>query len=232
MMHPKAPHREWTPPAKWTNLFANVDLPLPATFNDDHAGRSRAAAEATMRMSHLTKTDLKAPLPEGLTAQQEKEWRYQRYIKDHYPADHRVQPHYGVRTERHKLIYFNNLDEWELFDLAGDPGEMKNVYSDPAYATTVADLKKELARLRKDLDDRDQFTGQLGDGEAMQPVPLELVFRSDAAQPEGTETVAGRKGRALKFAGEKGGTVAGTAALNPAHKPFTVGAWCKPGTAR
>src|SRR6185503_7649461 len=83
MMQPKAPHREWSPPAKWTNLFAGKVLPLPETFNDDYSTRSPAAAEATMRMRDLKKTDLKAPVPAGLTQQQEKEWRYQRYIQDY-----------------------------------------------------------------------------------------------------------------------------------------------------
>jgi arylsulfatase A-like enzyme len=83
MSQPKAPHREWTPSAKYTNLFAEIDLPLPDTFNDDYQGRSRALPEATMRMEHLRKTDLKAPVPEGLSPEAEKKWRYQRYIKDY-----------------------------------------------------------------------------------------------------------------------------------------------------
>ena len=56
--------------------------------------------------------------------------------------------HYGVRTARHKLIYFYETDEWELFDLAADPNELRNVYSDPARAGTVRELKEELRRLR------------------------------------------------------------------------------------
>src|SRR6185503_14925193 len=63
--------------------YANLDLPEPPTFDDDYAGRSRAAGEATMRMKHLQKTDLKAPVPAGLSAREEKHWRYQRYLKDY-----------------------------------------------------------------------------------------------------------------------------------------------------
>ncbi len=83
MSQPKAPHREWTSSPKYTNLFADVDLPLPDTFNDDYKGRSRALPEATMRMEHLSKTDLKAEVPPGLSPEAEKKWRYQRYIKDY-----------------------------------------------------------------------------------------------------------------------------------------------------
>jgi len=88
------------------------------------------------------------------------DWRtsmYYRYY--HYPQHHRVQPHYGVRTERYKLIYFNKLDQWELYDLQADPHELHNVYADPAYADRVRQLKAELYRLKKELKDEDQFAG-------------------------------------------------------------------------
>lgn len=86
------------------------------------------------------------------------DWRtsmYYRYY--HYPAHHRVQPHYGVRTAQYKLIYFHKLNEWELYDLAKDPHELKNVYADPAYAEQVKQLKAELERLKKYYKDDDQF---------------------------------------------------------------------------
>ena len=58
---------------------------------------------------------------------------------------------------RHKLIHFNKINEWELYDLKKDPREMNNVYTDPAYAKTVKQLKTELDSLRKELKDEDQF---------------------------------------------------------------------------
>lgn len=86
------------------------------------------------------------------------DWRTEMYYRYyHYPGDHQVQPHYGIRTERHKLIYFNKIDAWELFDLKTDPRELKNIYADPAQANVVKQLKTSLARLRTELDDRDQF---------------------------------------------------------------------------
>lgn len=67
-----------------------------------------------------------------------------------YFTPHRVSPHRGVRTERHKLIhYFSENNYWELFDLEKDPNELRNVYEDRAYAQVRAELTKELARLRK-----------------------------------------------------------------------------------
>jgi arylsulfatase A-like enzyme len=84
---------------------------------------------------------------------------YYRYY--HYPQDHRVQPHYGVRTERYKLIYFNKINQWELYDLDKDPHELKNVYADPAYAETVKRLKAEMYRLKRELKDEDRFENEL-----------------------------------------------------------------------
>ncbi len=60
-----------------------------------------------------------------------------------------VRRHYGVRTDRYKLIHFYGLDAWELYDLKQDPDELRNVYADPAYADKVAALKEELTRLRQ-----------------------------------------------------------------------------------
>lgn len=64
-------------------------------------------------------------------------------------APHMVRRHYGVRTERFKLIYFYNLDEWELYDLQSDPREMNNVYGQPIYRQVTEKLKEKLAELRE-----------------------------------------------------------------------------------
>jgi len=90
------------------------------------------------------------------------DWRtsfYYRYY--HYPGHHRVQMHYGVRTERYKLIHFHRLDQWELYDLEKDPSETRNLYADPAHRDLVPRLKEELYRLKKELGDEDQFVDNL-----------------------------------------------------------------------
>jgi len=85
-------------------------------------------------------------------------WRksfYYRYYHD--PGDHNTARHYGVRTETHKLIYFDKLDQWECYDLVKDPHEMNNIYAAGPEQATVAALKTELARLRKELGDDDRY---------------------------------------------------------------------------
>jgi arylsulfatase A-like enzyme len=62
---------------------------------------------------------------------------------------HMVRRHYGVRTDKYKLIHFYNLDEWELYDLEKDPREMRSRYDDPDYAAIVAQLKTRVGDLQK-----------------------------------------------------------------------------------
>lgn len=79
-----------------------------------------------------------------------KNWRKEHYYHYYeYPAVHSVKRHYGISTDRYKLIHFyNDIDEWELFDLKNDPMEMKNVYNDPSYEKVKADLHKRLEAAR------------------------------------------------------------------------------------
>ena len=45
------------------------------------------------------------------------------------------------------------LDEWEFYDLAKDPEELRSIYGDPVYARVRArletEIETELERLRK-----------------------------------------------------------------------------------
>ena len=66
-----------------------------------------------------------------------------------YPFWHKVQPHYGVRTNRYKLIhYYYNMDEWELFDLSEDKNEINNLYAKEGFEEITKDLKAELIQLQ------------------------------------------------------------------------------------
>jgi len=93
------------------------------------------------------------PILEGKTPS---DWRKEHYYHYYeYPAEHHVKRHYGISTERYKLIHFYyDIDEWELFDLKTDPQEMKNVYNDPAYAKVRSELHRQLEKLRKQYKDK------------------------------------------------------------------------------
>ncbi len=84
-------------------------------------------------------------------------WRRSLYYHFYeYPAEHMVKRHYGVRTDRYKLIHFyNDIDAWELYDLEKDPAEMHNVINDPAYSEVLADMQAELKKLQIQYNDTD-----------------------------------------------------------------------------
>ncbi|MHC5010882.1 MAG: sulfatase family protein [Planctomycetota bacterium] len=87
------------------------------------------------------------PLLEGTPPAAWRDAVYYHYYER--PGAHNVARHYGVRTHRHKLIHFYQLDEWECYDLRTDPDELQSVYGDPDYAQVVQELKAELDRLRE-----------------------------------------------------------------------------------
>ena len=87
------------------------------------------------------------PLLKGQTPDDWRKSVYYHYYE--YPSVHMVPRHYGVRTERFKLMHFYQFDEWEFYDLEEDPDELQNLYGDPRYAGQVKDTKVELERLRE-----------------------------------------------------------------------------------
>lgn len=135
------------------DMVLNIDF---APMFLDYAG-ARAPAEMQGR-------SFRANL-EGHTP---KDWRkamYYRYWM-HNTSDHHVPAHYGVRTDRWKLIYYygkplgmtganppDTEPDWELFDVRNDPREMKNLYHNPKYASEVRDLKALLDKLQKEAGD-------------------------------------------------------------------------------
>jgi len=67
---------------------------------------------------------------------------------------HKVKRHYGIRTDRYKLIHFyHDIDRWELFDLQTDPYEMTNLYEEEPYREIREELHKRLEELRNNVGD-------------------------------------------------------------------------------
>src|SRR6185436_18289887 len=82
--HHKAPHRPWDPDEKHRKQFENVDVPVPATFDDSYEGKSDASRQATMHIAvDLNERDLKMKPPAGLTGTDLKKWKCQRYLRDY-----------------------------------------------------------------------------------------------------------------------------------------------------
>ncbi len=90
-----------------------------------------------------------------LRGEHPKKWRKSLYYHFYeYPAEHAVKRHFGVRTERYKLIrFYNDINTWELYDLQTDPHELHNIYGTPGTERITKQLKKELLRLQEQYDD-------------------------------------------------------------------------------
>jgi len=96
------------------------------------------------------------PILEGKTPADWRKGHYYHYYE--HPSEHNVMRHYGIATDRYKLIHFYyDIDEWELYDLEKDPMEIENVYKDPAYSDVKEDLHHQLEELRKLYDDNDSL---------------------------------------------------------------------------
>lgn len=68
-----------------------------------------------------------------------------------YPAFHMVKKMYGIRTKRYKLIHvYDDIDEWELYDLQTDPQELTNLINDKNYNEIETKLRTRLAELQQE----------------------------------------------------------------------------------
>ena len=89
------------------------------------------------------------PVLENTTTAPFRDAVYYHYFE--YPYWHNVQPHYGIRTDRYKLIhYYYDMDEWELFDLEKDPNEINNSINSLENKELIASLKVRLNELKKE----------------------------------------------------------------------------------
>lgn len=123
-----------------SDIVSNIDL--PETFLDiagidvpsDMQGRSMV------------------PILKGKTPGNWRREHYYHYYE--YPGSHMVKRHYGISTDRYKLMhYYYDIDEWEMYDLKADPREMKNIYNDPSYSSIRKNLHKRLKKLMKQYGD-------------------------------------------------------------------------------
>lgn len=117
------------------------------------------------------------------TGKEPANWQQSTYYRYwmHMAHKHANPAHFGIRTKAYKLIFFygrywvdtensedwnkdswgNRFDfntpaAWEFYDLSKDSFEMDNRYSDPNYAEIIKNLKIELAKKRKALNEEDQ----------------------------------------------------------------------------
>lgn len=109
----------------------------------------------------------------NLNGERPPDWRQAMYYRYWMHGSGARRPaHYGIRTDRFKLVFFYGLPlghteneptepGWELYDLVKDPHELDNVYDDEAYAHIVWELKARLRALKQEFGDDDERYPQL-----------------------------------------------------------------------
>ena len=158
-----------------------------------------------------------------------------------YERNFRVPTVTAVRTETAKLVRYPGHDEWtELFDLAADPYELKNLVADPAHAALRKDLEAEYERQK----DAVKFSiPAFADGpqQSAANAPMNawvLTYQFDQdrgdevvdasgrgnnGRSQGTSLVSGRDGRkARRFDGQGYIEVPKSPSLDPAVAGWTI----------
>ena len=142
---------------RWPHVITPKTTETQMVQNLDFAQTFLEAAEVTAPGDMQGESLM--PLLKGKTEKWNRDAVYYHYYE--YPAEHAVKRHYGIATEDFKLIHFYfDVDEWELYDRKKDPMEMNNVYDDPAYAETVAQMKEKLTAIREKYKDSDDLSEQ------------------------------------------------------------------------
>ena len=113
---------------------------------------------------------------------------YYRYWEHDDPI-HAAPAHYGIRTDKYKLIYFYGAGlnvpgasekiyepEWELYDLENDFQELNNVVNDPAYSEVFTAMKSKLSEYQAKFEDH-PYTGPSTPVPDWAPHDAELLVR-------------------------------------------------------
>ena len=91
-----------------------------------------------------------------LSGKQKSKWRESMYYHYYeFPHGwHFVKKHYGIRTDRYKLIHFyDDIDAWEFYDLKYDPNEINNIYNNKNYKREIDSAKRKLYKLQNEFKD-------------------------------------------------------------------------------
>ena len=87
-----------------------------------------------------------------------------------YAYYNRSPKHWGIRTDRYKLIRFPDTEVVEFYDLQEDPQEMYNRGSEPGYRKQIATTQKQLNSLMTEVGvTRDFLIKKMGDNSKLPP---------------------------------------------------------------
>ncbi|MEZ6118136.1 MAG: DUF4976 domain-containing protein [Pirellulaceae bacterium] len=128
---------------RWPGQGKAGSRPTQLVQNIDYAPTFMEAAG--LEVPHEVQGESLVPLLRG----ESPEWRKSLYYAYYELGEHAVPQHFGVRTDRYKLIHFPLTNEWNLFDLQTDPHELTSVHGQLAYQAVRKEMEEEFHRLRK-----------------------------------------------------------------------------------
>jgi arylsulfatase A-like enzyme len=79
----KAPHRSWLPASRFEKIFADVEIPVPRTFEDRLEGRPEAVRKAEMAIADIPDFSDRG-VPESLPREERKRRNLQLLVKNYY----------------------------------------------------------------------------------------------------------------------------------------------------
>lgn len=143
------------------------EIPANTRNNDIVLNTDFAALLADYAGVDVTEQSQGRSFRENLRGETPSDWRQSMYYR--YWTHHKIRPaHMGIRNHRYKLMFLYSdplgmkgsdkeagTPSWEFYDLANDPHEDSNRYNDVQYKNIIDDMKKEMLRLRIEVNDTD-----------------------------------------------------------------------------
>ncbi len=170
----KAPHRPWEPDRKYEHIWDSIEMPYPENFNDDYKGRELTAGDTEMTMDYLSRRDMKLKRPdslkgkerlkwdfygakkgeivqpEGMTKEEGRRWRYQRFIKDYLACVKSVDDNVGKILD---YLDKNGLTDNTIVVLTSDQGfflgehgffDKRFIYEEPLHMPFIVRYPKKV----------------------------------------------------------------------------------------
>ena len=149
--------------SKVSSIVQNLDL-APTIL--DYAGIKKSDAMQGVSLQNL--------LEQGESNSTWQESVYYHY--NEFPGKLMVAKHYGIRTQKYKLVHFYQFDEWEFYDLINDPSEDENLYNSDAFTSQIEKLKTLLNENRTKYADQTDIS--------IMPEEWRKIYRGPEARKE------------------------------------------------
>lgn len=166
------------------------------------------------------------------------QWReqfiYANWVDVQFPQYPRL---VSLRTKDWKLVTYPDIDDWdELYHLGKDPGELKNLISNPEYAEKARQLKTQLQKQMKkeaysasyarlDKTKKQGLVAHYAAGPFDAGNLRDLSPCKNSLQSRGALLQA--SGDAVAFSPQTSWAVAGNESLDISHCPMTLSVWFK-----